>query len=71
MNTRKQFDIQPLGVNPDIDLFRAQCYAFCNAQAGRTNELAIAKTKVEELIYHLRRHREIIGATLQEEEPAP
>jgi hypothetical protein len=52
----------------DIDEFKARALAFCNAQAGRTTHLAIAKTKLEEMVYYLRRHREAANALAHTDE---
>jgi hypothetical protein len=50
--------IRQFGERDDIDAFKKEALAFCNAQTGKSNDLAFAKTKLEEMVYHLRRHRE-------------
>ena len=41
----------------DIDEFRSHCVAFLNAQ-GAGDPLSMARTKMDEMIFWLRRHRE-------------
>jgi hypothetical protein len=54
---RKPTDIRPAGESDDIDILRAHCTAFMVSQ-GKSEALSMAKSKLEEMIFWLRRHRE-------------
>ena len=54
---RRGQEIRPADDRDDIDALREQCFAFINGQ-GQSEALAYAKTKADEMIFWLRRHRE-------------
>jgi len=54
--------IKLIGADADLTQLRVDLKALCDAQPGQSDHKAFAKTKVDEMIYELSRHRELASA---------